>query len=517
MYPEEKPLMSTDEREREAGTTISVEDHPDPSDTETSESGPDLDMAVEITDVGPCKKHIKVSIPHDEIQRQSAESLETLRKEAVVPGFRPGRAPRQLIVKRFRKEVADQVKSRLLMAALEQIDKDYKLEPITQPKLDIAAIELPEDGPMEFEMEVEVRPQFEIPEFKGLSLVRPVKSITDQEIDTELSRYLERYGQIVPKLEGAAELGDFVTADLVFVRPDGVALNEVKETQFRLQPELRFQDGGIPNMGASLVGAKPGETRKAEAKLGSAARDPRLRGATLTVEVRVHDLKQIRLPELNQAFLDSIEFESLDSLREAVHEALKRRIQSQQRQAIRQQVLVNLLGKTPFELPPELVSREEANTIRRLVRELRQQGASDEDIRAREAEIRANAHESTLQSLKEFLLLAKIAEAEEIKVDESDVGVELEAIAERTGESVRRIRTRLDKEGLTDDLTTQILERKVLDRILEFSTIVDVAVDSDEPEARVETLDRTAEAEGDEPPTPEATADTAGAETPAGS
>ncbi len=430
--------MSTDDLDPEAGTTVSVEDLPDPNETEASK--PDLDMAVEITDVGPCKKHIKVSIAHSEIKREYAESLESLRKEAVVPGFRPGRAPRQLIIKRFRKEVSDQVKSRLLMSSLEQIDKNYQLDPITQPQLDVAAIELPEDGPMEFEMDVEVRPQFEVPDYKGLSLKRPVRSITDREIDSELNHYLERHGQIVPKLEGTAELGDYVTADLVFLRPDGVALSEVKETQFRLQPELRFQDGSIPNMGAAVVGAKPGETRTVEARMGTAAHDTRLRGATLKVEVRIHDLKQVRLPEINQAFLSSIEFESIGHLREAVHDALKRRNFSQQRRALRQQILGNLLGKTPFELPPELVSREEANTIRRLIGELRQQGMSDDDIRAHEAEIRANAHESTLQSLKEFLLLAKIAEAEGISVGEADVDIELEGIAERTGESVRRIR-----------------------------------------------------------------------------
>ena len=123
--------------------------------------------AVDITDVGPCKKHLKITIPRDEIDRQYEESLETLRKEAVVPGFRPGRAPRQLVVKRFKKQVSDQVKSNLLMSSLEQIDKDYKLEPITQPQLDVEAIEIPEKGPMNFEMDVEVRPQFEVPELRG--------------------------------------------------------------------------------------------------------------------------------------------------------------------------------------------------------------------------------------------------------------------------------------------------------------------------------------------------------------
>ena len=132
---------------------------------------------------------------------------------------------------------------------------------------------------------------------------------------------------------------------------------------------------------------------------------------------------------------------------------------------------------------------------------------SEEEIRAREAEIRANAHESTLQSLKEFLLLAKIAEAEQIKPEESDVAVELEAIAERSGESVRRVRARLEKEGMTEDLTTQILERKVIDRILELSTIEDVSVATDEAEDRVETLDYTVETEGEELADPAADSD----------
>jgi trigger factor len=505
--------MSTDELEREQpGAAVSVGEEPEAEAGEAGAEEPKrkLEIAVAISEAGPCKKHLKVTIPRSEIDRQFHESLETLRKDAVVPGFRPGRAPRQLVVKRFKKQVSDQVKSSLLVSSLEQIDKDYQLDPITQPQLDVAAIELPEDGPMSFEMDVEVRPQFDVPNYKGLALRRPIRAITEADIETQLRRYLERHGQVVPKLEGAAELGDYLTADLVFYRPDGSVLNEAKETQFRLQAELRFRDGAIANLGAVLTGVRPGETRRVEARLGSAASEPALRGATIPVQVRVHDLKQLRLPELNQAFLDSIEFDSLDQLREAVHDALKRRLQAQQFQVLRQQILDELLRQTPFELPTDLVSREEANTIRRLVLELRQEGFSDEEIRAREAQIRANAHESTLRSLQEFLLLAKIADAEGIQVADEDVALEIEAIAERSGESPRRVRARLEKERTGDHLATQILERKVLERILQQSTIEDVVVATDEPEGRVETLDQSAAAAAEEPPPAEETADVAG-------
>jgi len=489
--------MNTDESESEA--TVSVTDEP-----EKSESAPKVKLEIEvaITDAGPCKKHLKITIPRSEIERQYEQSLDKLLQDAMVPGFRQGRAPRQLVVKRYRKQVADQVKSTLLMSSLEQIDQEHKLDPIVQPRLDVDAIELPEKGPMSFEMDVEVRPQFDVPNYKGLKVQRPVVEITEKDVDAQLTRHVERHGQIVPKLEGGAEIGDYLTADLVFMRPDGRPINEVKEVQFRLQSELRFQNGTIPDVASKLVGAKPGDTRVVEGRLGSAVNDPGLRGAAIPVQIRINDLKRMRLPEVNQAFINSIGFDSLEGLREAVRDALKRRAQSEQRQAIRRQIMDVLLREAPFDLPADLVLREEKSTINRLVAQLKQEGMSDTQIRASEAQIRANAHESTLRSLKEFLLLVKIADAEGIKVEDEDLALEIEAIAERTDESVRRVRARVDKEGGVDALMTQILERRVIDRVLEDVQIEDVVIKT-EPEGEVETLDHMATPTAEEPQTTE--------------
>ena len=207
----------------------------------------------------------------------------------------------------------------------------------------------------------------------------------------------------MPKLEGGAEVGDYLTADLTFIGPDGEPLDELKEVQFRLQPELRFQDGTITGVGAALAGAararrarsRPSSARRSRSRSFGARRSP--------VKVLVHDLKRLRLPELNEAFLDSIGFDSIAELREAVRETLERRIESEQRQAMRRQIVDQLIAATPFELPADLVSREERTTIRRLVAQLKRGGMTDKEIRASEAQIRANAHESTLRSLKELL------------------------------------------------------------------------------------------------------------------
>jgi trigger factor len=483
---EEGPAMSTGEYDPDSRVSDADDSETEAGDGETPRRKLDLD--VQITDVGPCKKHLKVAIARSEIDRQFNESIDSMKKETPIRGFRPGRAPRKLVERRLHKQVAEQVKSSLLMACLEQLDEDYDLNPIKAPELDVAVIELPEDGPMRFEMELEVRPDFPLPEYKSLTVQRPVKTITEADVDAQMTRFLERYAQLVPKLEGGAEIGDYITADIRFHR-DGHTYNEVKETQFRLQPELRFQDGSVPKVGEALVGVKPGETRGSDALIGSSSADPTLRGTTIGVEFTVHDLKQLRLPEMNAAFLSGIGFDSRAELREALREIVERRHWAQQREAIRREILSDLLAKTPFDLPTDLVARQEKATIRRLVLGLRQEGLSDDEIRAREAQIRANAHESTLRSLKEFFLLAKIAEAEDIKVEEEDLEMEIERMAARSGESPRRVRSRIEKEGLVDTLASEILERKALDRILDFVKFEEVPLVEQQA---VETLDQTA-------------------------
>jgi len=198
---------------------------------------------------------------------------------------------------------------------------------------------------MSFEMDLEVPPDFKLPAYKALSVKRPVREITDADVEAQLKTFLERYAQLVPKFEGGAEVGDFVTADLVFTR-DGQTLNEAKEIQFRLQPELRFQDGRVPELDQALVGARPEESRKARAQVGSASADPSLRGQTIDVTFNVLDLKTLRLPEVNAPFLQSVGFDSLDELKKALREVLERRLQFQQRQLIRREILDQLLKET---------------------------------------------------------------------------------------------------------------------------------------------------------------------------
>jgi trigger factor len=459
--------------------------------------------SAKIVESGPCRKKIDVSIPEEEIATQMTESVGDFRKEAQVPGFRPGRVPKVLLERRFKKEVADRVKSGLLLSVLEQVEKDHKLNLISQPKLDFESVALPESGPLTFEMEVEVRPDFDAPAFEGFTVKRPTRDLTDKDSDEHYRSFLERYADIVPKSEGGAEPGDILIADLKFSR-GGETVNEAKDIQFRLQPELRFQDGRVPECGKALAGVKAGETRTAKALVGSASADESLRGQEIDVAFEVKDLKFLRLPKVDESFLYNIGFETEEELRDALKRVLHSRYESNRKMAVRKDLMDQLIAAVPFDLPKDLVGRQTRDTLRKRLMDLRESGLSDVQIRAREAELRANAYESTIRGLKEYFILDKIADKVGIKVEESDIEEEIARMAEREDMSPRRVRARLEKENSMDFLAIQVLENKTIDHILSTIKIEDVVM---EDEKEVETVNEAATPGGLADPDQEAASD----------
>src|SRR5215207_4123095 len=124
-----------------------------------------IQQTVDIREVGPCKKHIKVTVDRASINELMDVKFKDLVKDGLVAGFRPGKAPRRLVVKRYHKQVADEVKGQLLVASLEQLADDHDIAPLAPPNINPNKLELPLDGPFIYEFEVEVRPEFDLPEY----------------------------------------------------------------------------------------------------------------------------------------------------------------------------------------------------------------------------------------------------------------------------------------------------------------------------------------------------------------
>jgi trigger factor len=460
-----------------------------------------LNLSMKVDTPSACQRHITVTIPRDEIDRYYNKAFSELMESASVPGFRAGRAPRKLVEARFRKEVTDQVKGSLLMDSMSQITEDETFSAISEPDFDPRAVEVPHDGPMTFEFDLEVRPEFDLPNWKGLKIERPVREFTKKDIDKRLEQVLARHGRLVP-FKGAASSGDYISCNLTF-KNGAVELSSSKEEVIRLRPVLSFRDGKIEKFDKLMKGVQAGETREATARLTADAPNASLRGQEITAVFEVLEVKKLNLPELTPELLKELgDFQSEAELRDAIQEDLKRQLEYQQQQEARRQVTATLTESANWQLPPELLRRQSRRELERAVMELRRNGFSDAEIQAHENELRQNSAASTARALKEHFILERIAEDQNFEASPEDYQAEIGLIAAQSGESARRVRARLEKGGLMDSLRNQIVERKVIDLVLSQATFKDAPY---KPEgADTEAMDQSAGGEDQESDIPEA-------------
>ncbi|MBY0527792.1 MAG: trigger factor [Gemmataceae bacterium] len=480
--------MTDEPRTDEASTTESQAG----TDTAVADKPSKLQQTVEFQDIGPCKKHIKVTVDRADIDKRLDENYSKLVVDANVSGFRPGKAPRKIIERRFKKDVADQVRGEILLQSLEQLAEEHDVAPLSAPDIDPSKIVVPDKGPLIYEFDVEVRPQFDLPNYKGLKLKRPIKKFTDEDVEREERRLLEPYGQLIPKEGNPATLdvGDTLIADLTTRFGDKV-ISEVKELKLRVEPRLIFKDGVAEKFGEQVKGAKAGESRIVDIQLSDGVADRAMKGQTIQATFDVKDIKSLRLPEMTHELMHEFGVHSQAQLRELIRVVLDRRLEYQQRQAARSQIMEHITAASSWELPQDLLMRQARKALGRKVMEMRSSGIAEEEITARSRMLQQDVLQSTALALKEHFVLQKLAETEKIEINEDDINDEIERIAAQYDEPPRRVRARLEKEDMMEALAAEIIERKALDLILQSAEYEDVALDKSE-EKTTSTLEQQA-------------------------
>lgn len=434
-----------------------------------------LSLDVKIDKPSACERHVTVSVSREDVDRYLKEQFDEVAPKAELPGFRAGRAPRKLVEKSFRSQVTEQVKGKLLMDSLAQISDDHEFSAISEPDFDFDKVAIPEAGPLTFEFDIEVRPEFDLPQWKGLKIERLVREYSDADVQEHLQRLLARYGSRVtqdgPVGEGE---GQFIRATLTFRQGDQV-LSTLTDEEIEVRKVLSFVDGRLEDFNTLVVGKSAGDKVSGKVKISADAQNEALRGQEVEVDIEIHEVRAVKLPELDEGFLDRIGgFENETDLRTEVKKELERQMQYQQDQGIRKQITSLLTIAANWELPPDLLRRQAGRELERSVMELQRNGFDNNTIQAYANELRQNTLTSTATSLKEHFILERIAEEEKVDAEPGDYDAEIELIADQMNESARRVRARLEKRGQIDTLRNQIVERKVIGLIKESATFNDV-------------------------------------------
>lgn len=445
-------------------------------DSEESTEQPSLQFEVEVKSPQACVRDVVVTIPEPEVNRYLKEAYDELVPEAQVPGFRSGRAPRRLVEKQFKDRVVEQVKGKLLMDALGQVTEKQDFSAISEPDFDYNSIPEPGEGPFVFQFSIEVRPEFDTPQWNGLKLNKPVENIDDDSVSEALNRVL-RDRATFEATDEASAIGDKLVVTIEFKDGDEV-LSTLEEEQVVLAQTLSLSDAVCESFGKDVAGKKEGDSVTTAVKLGDTGEDDADR--TVVAEVQIVEVQKLEGVELTKKVLEDLgDFDSEEELREFIKDSLSRQADYRTQQAVRQAVTDLLAESVSFELPEDLVKRQTNRELQRRVLELRRNGFDDTRIRTIVNSLQQNARASTEAALREHFVLEQIAEEQEIDAEPAEFDMELALIAQQSGQSLRRTRARMEKSGQMDALRNQIVERKVIEMIVENADVTETPVPKD--------------------------------------
>jgi len=427
-------------------------------------------ISVTVEDVGVLRKRLKVCVPREAIDERLDQSYRELMREALVPGFRKGRAPLALIRKRFGKEVADDVRTTLVSEAYEAAVEKESLDVLGRPDIDFEKIELPEEGDLEFTCEVEIRPEFDLPELEGIEIRRPKVAVTDADVDAEIQRLRALRGRF-ETVEDGVKPDDLVVADIT-VSVDGEEVRRVESASIFARPRP-IEGIMLENLPDVLSGAKPGDKRTAEETVPDDYEPEQYRGKPATVEITVREVKRFVMPELDQEFLSSLGFDSEDELRNYVRGRLESTLDRRIRQDMRRQVYQYLLENTNLDLPERLSERQTNRVMIRRILQMRSEGVPDAEIEKRLDELKSTAREQALNDLKLFFIMEKVAEKLGVEVSEEELNGRIAMIAQAYGRRFDRVRDDMIRDGSFEGLYYEIRDEKCIDQILEKAKIVE--------------------------------------------
>lgn len=433
-----------------------------------------LKNTVTIEDAGPCKKKVIVEIPEEAIKNATDEQYNTLRKEAMVPGFRKGRAPRRLLEKRFGKETTEQVKLKLLADASDAAVKDNELDVLREPDIDFENIELPATGTLKFDFEIEVRPEFDLPELDGIPVEKRKLKVTNEQIDRETEQLQKWSGIWIPRQDGVVELEDQIMADATLKADD--AEEQEKLDNIEIYVRKNGFVGAIPveKLDELLAGAKAGDTKETSVEVPKTYFREEYRGKKVDIRITIKDIKRLEPAALDENFLKRFGVKDENELHEKIRDTLQSRLEQQVRTEMTEQIYTYLLDNTDFDLPVDVVADHSTTLLQRQYSNLLMRGLSREQIEEQMEQLKAGSEQQAKQQLKTFFIMDKIADKLEVDVSEEEINGHIARLAIQQGQRPERMREQMVREGSLTQFRLQVREDKCIAKLLESAKISEI-------------------------------------------
>jgi len=433
-------------------------------------------MSVQIEEISPCRRKLDIEVSADTISKEFDEAISMYASQVALPGFRPGKAPKQLVKSRFQKEITGRLRDHLLPKSYHEALQENNLQVVNILEMD-EDIQVKEGEPMSYSVTVDIRPDISLTasDYKEISLKKEVEEVADSEVQERIDAMREQQADFEDVEDRPVSRGDMAQIDFIG-KMDGTPLEEkVPEAKglgegkdFWLQAS---DEAFIPELGLALAGLSVGDEESVPVTFGEDFVVEELRGEAVTFDVTVKAVRARTLPEMDEKFFEGFGVKDEEEFTERIKESLVTEKERDADGKLRQSIEKLLLEKTSFDLPESMVAEASQQQVQRIAGDLQRQGQDESALMEKKDEILESANQAAEHQVRLRLILQTIAEQEDITVSDSELEREITMLAYAYSMQPDELKKRMKENNQMEGLRGDVICRKVVDYIKEHADI----------------------------------------------
>ena len=433
-------------------------------------------MDVVVEDVSALTKKITITLPKEGVQKKLEKAYGKLQRETKIKGFRRGKVPRTVIVRNYQGQVQAEIGEKLVQESYFDAIEQEKIDPVVHPDITLPVFN--EDGTFTYIANIDIRPEFELGEYKGIEVEKIESKISDAAIEVEIEELRRDMAPLRSVTDRGVETGDVIVVDFEGFH-NGKAMKEVKNDNYQVDVGAGKLS---PEFEEKLVGMKQGEEASHEVEFPAEYANPVLAGKNVEFRVQVKEVKERVLPDLDDDFAKDVDekFTSIADLEASVRQGLQAEKDKSAEGDITDRVMLKLLEGHAFEVPERLVRFEVEEMIKNTEKQLETQGMNLESAGINRDDLAKQSRETAEKRVRGDFILKKIADTEGIKVKDEDLERSFQRIGDQYNMSVSQVKEFFQSRDELLPFMNEILNEKILNFLRENIKFVDATPDKKE-------------------------------------
>lgn len=421
-------------------------------------------MKVDVVDVDRVTKKIEVEVPADKITEITENIYGELKRQAKIKGFRPGKIPKSILTTYYKDYIEDELKRRVIEGTMSEVLSEANVKPVTEPIADFV-----EDGDrFVYTLLCEVFPDIEISSYKGVEVEVDAIRVTDDDIDKRIEQTKELYAEMIPReADSGARKGDFIIVKYKGYL-DGRPMKDVYSEAYPL--ELGTSQL-MPEFESAIYDMKKGEIKNVDVAFPDDYQLKDIAGKTLLFEIEIKDIREKRLPDLNDDFAKDVNFENVEKMKESLKAEIEKEKLNSRKQFISNKIMEMLTSNIDIQVPKRLLAKHTEAMLEEAKTRFNTEHFTEEDLKAFQGNIRADFEKKAAERIKSDIILARIAEIEGIKLEDDDVHNRMKKIAEETKRPFDEVKGIYEKYDFIEGMKISIVQQKTMDFLMENANI----------------------------------------------